>query len=266
MGILSTKYLPPVLGIATLAWIVGGTMWYKKQFCDVPAETTTESSVVAVKSTGTHLPFYFPMGESKPVFMSECFTQFKETVDFLKENRDKTLTIKGLYTIKESADTNLGYRRADAIKSALLDLGAIPSSIETKSDQRTNLFFVNRQLFDGVEFKVEDNIDGHFQALNLFFNKNKYQFSDNEELKNYFHTLNDYLNFHPNVKLKITAHQDFTEGGKVSKQRLAFMQKFLENHDFVANQLTYEDVKSEIPMAATGGIKNRRVEIRLILP
>lgn len=264
MSILSKKYLPHYLGISTLIWIIGGTLWYKSQFCETPV--ASKNNVVAVKSTGTHLPFYFPFGEAQPIFMAESFLQFKETADYLNDNRDKTLIIRGLYAPQERADSNLGLQRAQAIKSALLNLGTLPTSIETKSGQRDSLLFVNRQLFDGVEFKVVDNIEGHFQALNLFFKKNKYQFSDNDDLKNYFHALNHYLSFHPNVKLKITAHQDFTEGDSASKKRLAFIKNFLENHDFLPNQIEFEDVKSEIPLAATGQIKNSRVEIRVIIP
>lgn len=266
MSILSKRYLPPFLGFATLIWIVGGTYWYKKTFCDVPI---TNSAVVAVKNTGKHLPFYFPFGESQPVFTSESFLIFRETTDFLNDNRDKILVIKGLSSVQETPknfSSNLGLARADAIKSVLLNLGALPNSIEIKSEQRKNLFFVNQQLFDGVEFKVENNIDGRFQALNLFFQKDKYQFLDNEDLKNYFHELNNYLSFHPNVKLKITAHGDNTEGSEVSKKRLAYINKYLISHNFLPKQFEFEDVKTAKPIAEVGHIKNRRVEIRLIVP
>jgi outer membrane protein OmpA-like peptidoglycan-associated protein len=259
MSSLSTKFLPPFLGFATLTWIVGGTYWYKNQFCDLPVLT---SNIVAVKNTGTHLPFYFPYGESQPVFTSESFLIFKETTDFLNDNRDKTLVINGLSDPKE-AFNNLGLERAKAIKSVLLNLGAIPNSIETKSAQRKNLFFVNKQLIDGVEFNMVDNVEGRFQALNLFFQKDKFQFADNEDLKNYFHTLNQYLSFYPNTQLKITAHRENTEA---SKKRLDFIRHFLESHDFSPKQITFEDVNSEMPLAEVGNIKNRRVEIRLIVP
>ena len=266
MSILSKKYLPPFLGIATLTWIVGGTFWYNSQFCNEPVPNST---AVAIKNTGTHLPFYFPFGESQPVYTGESFLLFKETADFLNDNRDKTLVVKGLSTPKETQNhlsSNLGLARAGAIKTVLLNLGALPNSIEIKSEQRKNLFFVNQQLFDGVEFDMIDNLDGHFQALNLFFQKDKFKFSDNEDLKNYFHALNNYLSFHPNAKLKITAHQDNTEGGIVSKKRLVFIHQYLENHDFLPKQFEFEDVKSAKPLAEVGHIKNRRLEIRLIVP
>ena len=266
MCILSKKYLPPLLGIATLTWIVGGTYWFKSQFCDAPM---SNNITVSVSNAATHMPFYFPFGAAQPLFTSRSFTIFKETTNYLHENRNKKLIIKGLYAPQEvpnQAPSKLGLERAEAIKSVLLNLGATSNSIETKSEQRKNLLFSNQQLIDGVEFKIVDYEGGRFQALNLFFQKDKYQFADNEELKKYFHALNDYVNLHPNIKLKITAHQDNTEGAWTSKKRMAFMHLFLESHEFLPKQFEFEDAKSKKPLAENGHIKNRRIEIRLIVP
>ncbi len=266
MSILSKKYLPPLLGIATLTWIVGGTIWFKSQFCDL---TNTDETTVSVSNIGKHLPFYFPIGAAQPIFTSQSFSVFKKTTNYLNENSNKKLIIKGLYAPKEvpkQAPSKLGLERAEAIKAVLLNLGASSNSIETKSEERKNLFFSNQHLFDGVEFKIVDYEGGRFQALNLFFQKDKYQFEDNEELKKYFLTLNEYVSLHPNIKLKITAHQDNTEGVWTSKKRMAFMHRFLSNHNFLPKQFEFEDVKNKKPLAENGHIKNRRVEIRLIIP
>ncbi|MBL7816173.1 MAG: hypothetical protein JNL70_14235 [Saprospiraceae bacterium] len=265
MSILSKKYLPPLLGVATLAWIVGGTYWFQVHFCDT---TSTTAPLVAAQNTTNHLPFYFPMGDSKPVFMPESFSFFKETADFLNDNRGKKLIVNGLFSSKEArtANSRLGLERAESIKKALVDIGTLPKSIETQSTQRNNLFFVNQQLFDGVEFKVEETVEGRFQALNLFFKSNKYQFADSDELKGYFNALHHYLSSHPNVRLKITAHHDNTEGGQVSRKRLAFMRQFLKNYDFLPQYFAFEDLKDTQPFSKTGKLKNRRIEIRLIIP
>ena len=122
MSILSKKFLPPFLGFATLAWIVGGTYWFKNQFCDDAIDTNT---AVAVKNSRTHLPFYFPVGASQPIFLSESFLQFKETSDYLNDNRDKTLVINGLFASEEAQNPRLGLERAEAIKSVLLNLGTL---------------------------------------------------------------------------------------------------------------------------------------------
>jgi hypothetical protein len=266
MSILSKKYLPPFLGIATLTWIIGGTYWFKSQFCDVPM---SNNSTVSVSNTAVHMPFYFPFGTAQPLFTIHSFSVFKKTTNYLHRNSRKKLIIKGLYAPQEvsnQAPSKLGWERAEAIKAVLLNLGATTNRIETKSEQRNNLLFSNQQLLDGVEFKMVDDEGGRFQALNLFFQKDKYQFEVNEELKQYFHALTDYVQLHPNIKLKITAHQDNTEGVWTSKKRMASMHLFLANHDFLPKQFEFEDAKNKIPLAENGHIKNRRVEIRLIIP
>ncbi len=266
MSILQQRYLPPILGTATLTWIVVGTIWFQNQFCDAASVNNTTVSHSRIEA---HQPFYFPVGTAQAIFTSKSFSMFKETVDFLDENTHKKLIIKGLYATQEVSNQvpfKLGLERANAIKSVLLNLGANSNSIETKSEQRNNLFFPNQQLVDGVEFKVVDYEGGRFQALNLFFQKDKYQFEDTAELQKYFQALNDYLSLHPNIKLKITAHQDNTEGAWTSKKRMSFMHLFLAKHEFLPKQFEFEDIKNKKPLYEAGHIKNRRVEIRLIVP
>lgn len=265
MSILSKKFLPSLLGIATLTWIVGGTFWFKNQFYDKP---TTDRTTVPTHNGEFHLPFYFPFGTAQPVFTAESFSLFKKTTDYLNENSSKRLIITGLYAKKEVPNqmaAQLGWQRAEAIRSVLLNLGAASNRIEMKSEERNNVYFSNQQLYDGVEFKVVDN-PGRFEALNLFFQPDKFQFAENDDLKKYFAALNDYVKLHPNVKLKITVHQDDTEGVWSSKKRMAFMHLFLSNHGFLPKQFEFEDLKNKKPLAETGHIKNRRVEIRLIVP
>ena len=265
MSILSQKYLPPFLGIATLTWIVVGTYWFKNQFWDVPTSVNTTTPV----NGAVHLPFYFPMGIAQPIFTSESFSMFKKTTNYLNDNPNKKLMINGLYAFNEVPNqkpSKLGEQRAEAIKSVLIHLGAESKRIQTKAEQRDNLYFFNQQLYDGVEFKIVDSPEGRFEALNLFFQPHKYLFAENDDLKKYFTALNEYITLHPNVKLKITAHQDKTEGDRASKKRLAYMQLFLEKHGFLPKQFEFEDVKDKKPLAEAGQIKNRRVEIRLIVP
>ncbi len=44
------------------------------------------------------------------------------------------------------------------------------------------------------------------------------------------------------------------------------MQLFLAKQRFLPKQFAFEDVKDKKPLAEAGQIKNRRVEIRLIVP
>jgi outer membrane protein OmpA-like peptidoglycan-associated protein len=274
MSILSKNHTPIALGIATLVWIFGGTFWFNQYCCPANAPLSI-GATSAILNSGNHTPFYFSRGESHPVFLSESFKLFKETADFLQTNQDRALVIKGLYSSKELQKQpiaavsealtarDLGIERAESIRTVLLHLGISPDALSVKSVQRDSLFFVNGQLFDGVEFAVVDNIEGRFQALNLFFKKKKYSFKANPELKKYFHDLNHYLSFHPDIRLKITAHADDTEGGQMSRKRLVFIKQFLKDHDFDTDKILFEDLEATAPIDELGSIKNQRIEIRL---
>ncbi len=91
MSILSQKYLPPFLGIATLTWIVVGTYWYKNQCWD----DATSININTPVNGAVHLPFYFPVGTAQPIFTSKSFSMFKKTTDYLNDIQ-KTL---GLYAV-----------------------------------------------------------------------------------------------------------------------------------------------------------------------
>ena len=68
------KFLPIILGIATLIWIVGGTVWFKYHFCDT-LELPQSAPTVAIKDGTTQIvhttPFFFYLAETQPIFIRE---------------------------------------------------------------------------------------------------------------------------------------------------------------------------------------------------
>ena len=68
------KFLPFILGIATLLWIVGGTVWFKRHFCDSMAlhQSATTVAIKYEASMNVHTtPFFFSLAETQPIFISE---------------------------------------------------------------------------------------------------------------------------------------------------------------------------------------------------
>ena len=176
MSVLTRKILPPVFGIATIGWIIGGTIWFDNH---QPSETLAN----AVSNTST-------------------------------VNRS----------------------------IVLLQTATPPNDVCCDSS--------------------------NFQALNLFFKKDKFRFAENEQLQTYFKDLTAYLQHNPTVKLKIAALRSNTEGSKISKNRLAFMTNFLKNKKLNINQFIFEDQKTlaNTTLADAENLKNQRIEIRLLTP
>jgi hypothetical protein len=178
VSVLTRKILPPVFGIATIGWIIGGTIWFDNQ------SSTNHQNVFSTTSS-------------------------------------------------------------------------ISSSI------------TNSHIVDSVALNLVENPNGHFQALNLFFQKNKFSFAENNELQVYFKDLQSFLQKNPTVKLKIAAFHSNTEGGKISKKRLTFVRDFLKNKNFNRNQFIFENRKTAAPLttiADAENIKNQRVEMRIATP
>jgi hypothetical protein len=174
VSVLARKILPPIFGIATVGWIIGGTIWFDNQ-----------SRLVAANS----LPNTFPVNRSAVI-------------------------------------------------------------LHTTTPPHT-------ACCDST----------HFQALNLFFKKDKFRFAENEELRTYFKELNTYLQHNPTVRLNIAALHSDTEGSKMAKNRLAFMTDFLVNKKINVAQIVFEDKKaSNNATIAESDAKNQCVEIRLIMP
>lgn len=264
------KLLPLILGIVTLAWIVGGTVWYKRNFCDV-ADVQQSAPTVAIKQgtqTITHTaPFFFPLADVRPIFTSESIPVFKKTVDYLKDNPDKSLIIKGLYSSKEKSlkpQIDLGWHRAMSIKTVLSGMGADDEAISLESSSSDNLHFINNQLSDGIEFQFSNNTNIGFEALNMYFPASKFQFKETEELTNYFRRLGKYLELNPQAKIQVVSHSSNTEGGAPSQKRLAYIKEFLEVKRFDLNRIKFSNKKSGEPMTSQQNIKNQRIEIRLV--
>jgi hypothetical protein len=137
-----------------------------------------------------------------------------------------------------------------------------------RSGQRDNLMGANNKVCDAVKMAYVNNLDNHFQALNLFFKQNKYRFAETSELQEYFIDLHHFLNKNPTAKLKIAAHASDTEGGQIGKNRLTFMLDFLKNKKFDVNQFVFEDKKNSTPtiIANTDNATHQRLEIRIMTP
>lgn len=263
------KLLPLILGIASVCWVVGGTVWYKHNFCDAPVQQA-DAPVVAIKegsaTVSRSTPLIFPFADARPTFFSESFLTLKKTADYLKDNVGKALIIKGLYSTKEKTQApnqDLGLQRAESLKDVLITLGAPNDVISTESFKSDNLHFVNNQLLDGIDYTIIDNPNIQFQALNMFFKTKKYRFAESAELSDYFKKLKQYVEVHPSERIKISAHADNTEGSRLARKRLAFIQSFLNKKEIDLKHFEFENKSPrrhkalELPMSQS-------IQIRLI--
>jgi hypothetical protein len=233
------KLLPFIFGILTIVWLVGGTVWYRKNYCDVPVILQPSPPTVSIRegsqTFAVQTPIVFSFADSRPLFMSESIVTLKKTADEITDNRYKSLVIKGYYSSKEkklNPSSDLGMKRAEAIKTVLQGLGAIDDDIELQSFRSENLQFMNNQLQDGVEFNIIEDTKKQFEALNFNFPNKKFRFKETRELEAYFKNMKNYMEINPTVVIDITATSSKTEGRKYSERRMDFLKDYLRDNDF----------------------------------
>jgi hypothetical protein len=275
VSVLTRKILPPIFGIATIGWIIGGTIWFDKQLgnnnVNVFSENTAPQSSLVSQNQILPRSICFNSGSTTPIYYNENLVELHNTADFLVKNSNQSLTLTGLSDNREAKNSRIdvGFARAEAVKTTLTKFGAPNNSLEVLSEQRAGLINVNNQVCDAVKMKLVSNTEGHFQALNLFFGKNKFRFSETAELQTYFNDLQIFLDNNPTSKLKIAAHCSDTEGARISENRLAFINDFLKNKRFNSRQFIFEDRKTKAVSSIVSDVKdltNQRIEIRILTP
>jgi hypothetical protein len=276
VSVLTRKILPPVFGIATIGWIIGGTIWFDKQLSNnnvgAFSQSSSFNSSVVTKSNPLPRPICFNSGSATPIFYSENLEELRNTADFLIRNNQQSLILTGVSDKREHAidsSINLGFARAEAIKTRLTTFGAPNNSLELRTEQKENIIDAQNKVCDAVKMTYVNNNDNRFQALNMFFKSNKYRFAETSELQKYFSDLHAFLIKNPTAKLKIAAYGSDTEGGQIRKNRLAFMSDFLKNKKFNVKQFVFEDKKVKaIPtiIAHTDDLTHQRIEIRIMTP
>jgi outer membrane protein OmpA-like peptidoglycan-associated protein len=255
------KLLPFFFGVLTLVWLVGGTVWYRKNYCDVPMIIQPSPPTVSIKegtqTLSVQTPIVFSFADDRPLFMSESIVSLKKAADEITDNRYKSLVIKGYYSSKEkklAPSVDLGLKRAEAIRKVLQELGALDNDIELQSMRSENLHFMNNQLQDGVEFEIIEDTNKSFEALNFNFPSKKFRFKETKELEAYFKNLKDYLEINPttNIEIKAIAHRN--EGKKFSERRIDFLKDYMIDNGVDLKRFAFKISKV--------GTKNAIVTIR----
>jgi coenzyme F420-reducing hydrogenase delta subunit len=245
------KLLPFIFGVLTLVWLVGGTVWYRKNFCDVPMILQPTPPTVSIhegtQTLAVQTPIVFSFADYRPLFMSESITTLKKTADEISGNRYKSLVIKGYYSSKEkklNPSVDLGLKRAEAIKSVLKELGAVDDDIELQSFRSENLQFMNNQLQDGVEFNIIEDTKKSFEGLNLNFSTKKFRFKETKELEEYFKDLKNFMDINPNTIIEIKATANRIEGRKFSERRIDFLKDYMKDYGLKTERCSFVSLKS----------------------
>ena len=118
------KLLPQILGLASIIWIIGGTLWYKSRFCDIviqpvyaPSNVSQTAVYTVPEQTFQALNLYYPKKKFQFKMTHELSFYFNDLKDFLDHNTTAKIHVVAQNT--EGGKT--GIQRLMYIKNTLKD-------------------------------------------------------------------------------------------------------------------------------------------------
>lgn len=217
---------------------------------------------------------------------SALSTAVTKTVDYLKSNADRRLTITGYYADDEKNSSildNLGLARANSIKRALMNKGVPGGQLDISSRNSDIDCYRGDTLRRGATFAFADLGQGNDRVaaikdrlfgkpITLYFGTDQDNISLTGQQRTDFTDLIYYLDNVNTAKLGVSGHTD-NVGDRaynvnLSKERAEFVRDYLKRNGGIND--TRMDVGGfgpDKPVAtnatADGKAKNRRVEVTL---
>lgn len=268
----------PATGLALVIWLIGGTWWYVGNYCPelasapiptqkIPLLTISDNSEVIAQGPN----FIFQTAQSVPYMTPATLTVLQRTSGYLNANLSRKLVITGEYSSKESETNHLGLARSNSIRDLLTSLGSPLTSVQTEAIKNDKPLIVNGQLVGPLSFTFQENAtqENAFTPLNVYFGEGKYEIHSLKGIDDYLTSLKAFLDQTPGAKLLITGNSDALEGkaaSMLSEKRALSVRQFLIKAGIDKSYLnTYEQGESMM-IAAAGSEKNRRVEVRVLIP
>ena len=282
--------------VALFAWLIG-MGWCHNATCPdcqtaaaavppVPVETADLSLTIADDdlnfSTTANDNLLFAAGacDYQSDFSDGLTQAFQRTVEHLRENPRRILTLTGLYETAESNQctdyTDLGVARAERVKSLLIDMGAPAEQIELEASLTTDLAEYNGLNVEGVRYDFRETEVSEAAALQmdnitLYFDTNKQNIELSDSQRRYLERLKAYLAQNADAKATVYGYTDDRGEDRynmrLSRKRSEFVRDFLIKQGVSRRQIENKGYGPDDPIATNsteeGRAKNRRVEISL---
>ena len=295
-----------ILILLFLAILFLGARYAFQNFCGVApaaAATTNNNGIWAFddgKAFNAESNQYYRFKRNASNFIPGATESFKSTigstVDYLKQNGARALTVTGLYSATEAYTGNagnLGLARANDIKASLVKRGVPANQIVTEARilredlfRRDTLqrgayftFFPTAGKANAVAQSATSYMAGKAVGANLvgkdmviYFQTNKDELNLTSQNKRDMKDIKAYLDATPSASLRVSGHTDkrgdAAYNKRLSRGRARFASEQLtKRYGIPANRMTVAGFGEEQPIDNADNEaaykKNRRVEIRL---
>ena len=251
-----SKLLPAITGFACLVWIV---MWTLRLSAskdqDLQQNEATPLSFSISHENFVHVTndlFAFSLSEEQPLLTDSSLHLLQLLATWLLENPSMNLNLTGVYTPGEKNHTvyqNLGLARAEAVKSILVQKGALSQNIHSGYIASGSQPMAGGKLLGGVIFSFDENQGGDKSLSSRlpepsvpvgdlpevdsgrFFYFSNGSASIVEKDKPVLDDLKDYLRSDPSIGILITGYSEAVEEykteGNLAELRAKAVRRYL---------------------------------------
>jgi OOP family OmpA-OmpF porin len=139
-----------ITAVVLLIWVTGGSYLFSENCCSDTALTYANVSSSTVAATmliedgdafrvQSSKAILFQKNKSKPVLFEEVSASLIETIQYLKSNPLKKVTIMGLFSGEESGGAQLAKSRGDSIMQLFLRAGTPKYQLSVEAGRRDDL-------------------------------------------------------------------------------------------------------------------------------
>lgn len=210
------------------------------------------------------------------------------TVNYLKKNPKRSLTLTGLYGKSESYNgvlSSLGMARANDVKAYLISLGASASQLNLADRLVPDNKLVNNKLMGGVDFSfagannnaanriadIKARLINKPPAVVVRFNTGQSSINLSPQQQKDFTDIIYYLDNVSTSKLEIGGHTDNVGAAlanvNLSKDRATFVQNYLARNGIANTRMSSQGYGPKRPLNNNANAQekalNRRVEVVL---
>ena len=295
----STLIWPLLLSL--LGWLVFGSFYCKSALCGAGGAAAAVAPAAAACSewsfndgnrfnANSHDHYRFVKNSSNvlPARSAEFNGAIASTVSHLKANKDRKLIVTGHYDqdeTKPSKFENMGFARANSIKSTLMGMGVSASQIDLASRMTRNNHYHGDTLCQGADFTFAgmpaapattkvDNLKKNLVGKNviLYFPTNGDDIDLSAQAKKDIADMKYYLDNVPGSSVQVAGYTDNRGDSRynkdLSRRRAKDASDYLKRTaGFDTKRMNIVGFGEENPAASNdtsaGRKKNRRVEITL---
>ena len=250
---------------------------------DRPEKTISIADTEMDFKAGTDDNLLFPLNSCEYIQpLSEPLTKvFQDAVTHLNSNANRMLVLTGLYRGNETNECgnsqDLGYGRAEKVKSMLVGMGAPAAQIRTQSLANDVTLYDDNSVLGGVEYEFISSDIGDVEErlragnITLYFDTNKRNLSLTAEQQKYFDDLKYFIAQKPDAKISVSGHTDdrgdYKYNKRLSRKRAEFVRDYMVENGIPKKNIVARGFGPDKPLGTNdtkeGREKNRRVEIKI---